>query len=242
MGCSPAPACTQALTEATSLWPNRSKASDGICASAQHHKNNPNSDHDLGNAFDLTHDPAHGVNCPALVSLLISRRDQRVKYIIHNRLIYNRTTGFVPKPYLPKPGMVYNPHTTHMHVSILSSARGDTSPWFGGASSMPAGEQQPPGTTDQPAPAPAADSSSWWGTFSAALGLTTDIALTEAERQLPAELQQMIAVYRKLSDGRSWVALATFLAGGLAVGAGVTLMVADSRAADVAVGVVKAVV
>lgn len=124
MACVPALACKTALAEATDLWPDRSRASDGICASPTHSAQNPTSDHELGNAFDLTHDPAHGVDCQVLSRLIVD--DPRIRYIIWNRQIYNPSISTSWRAYSGT-----NPHTKHMHVSILKTARNDASPWWG---------------------------------------------------------------------------------------------------------------
>lgn len=128
--CEPARACKYALAEATDRWPDRSKISDGICSSPIHRVQSPNSDHDEGNAFDLTHDPSHGVDCSALVGMLVGRRDPRVKYVIWNRTIWRS----YPKPGLPawtpEPYTGTNTHTRHCHVSIQTAARSSTAVWW----------------------------------------------------------------------------------------------------------------
>lgn len=131
MACYPAPACRAALSEALRKWPNRSVASDGICASPRHTQQNPNSDHEVGNAWDLTHDPANGCDAHLLVEQLVARHDKRIKYAI--------SQGRIARSY-NKPGIAAwtwskytgsNDHTKHAHVSIHADARNDTSPWFG---------------------------------------------------------------------------------------------------------------
>jgi len=77
------PACVQALRDATARWANRSRASDGIMGDARHQKKK--SDHNLGNAFDLTHDPKNGVDGAILSRLVL--KDKRVTYVIYNREI-----------------------------------------------------------------------------------------------------------------------------------------------------------
>lgn len=121
MGCTPAPACRAALDEATRLWPTRNRASDGICGDASHQARR--SDHNLGNAWDLTHDPAAGVDCNQLAEQMI--HDPRVTYVIWNRRIYNRSVASRWRTYTGS-----NPHTHHMHVSIGAASRGDVRPWF----------------------------------------------------------------------------------------------------------------
>lgn len=127
MGCVPAPACRKALEEASQLWPNRRKTSDGICSSPTHRKQSPNSDHDFGNAVDLSDDPANGCDAHRLADLLSKANDPRVKYIISNRRIWNPSRD---KPGVWRPYSGSNPHTLHIHVSIHSHARGSTAAWW----------------------------------------------------------------------------------------------------------------
>lgn len=118
---SPAPACRQAINDANRRWPRRRKESDGIMGDARHQKSK--SDHNLGNAFDLTHDPASG--CDGNVIAAAAIKDPRVKYVIWNRRIFNRQRGDTAfRPYTGS-----NPHTHHCHVSILAGSRADTRPW-----------------------------------------------------------------------------------------------------------------
>jgi hypothetical protein len=81
------------------------------------------SDHNDGNAFDLTHDPTHGVDCNQLSRLVIN--DTRVTYVIWNRQIFNRARA--SEGWRPYTGA--NPHDHHMHVSISASARTTLSAW-----------------------------------------------------------------------------------------------------------------
>ena len=123
-GATSAPACRAALTQATERFPNRSRISDGIMCDAAHPST---SDHCSGNAFDLTFDPQGGCDAHALVETLKQRRDPRVKYIISKRRIWNPTVAPDWRHYDGK-----NAHNHHAHVSILVSARDDTSPWWTG--------------------------------------------------------------------------------------------------------------
>lgn len=130
MACVPAPACKAALSQATALWPNRSRASDGICPSAAHTSANPSSDHERGNAVDLTHDPARGCDAHAWARAVVARRDPRVSYVISARQIANSISVAGKPPWTWRYYGGTNPHTTHAHVSIKSGARNDTSSWF----------------------------------------------------------------------------------------------------------------
>jgi len=116
----PSPACLRALADATLLSAKRERVSDGIMGDLQHQKRK--SDHNLGNAFDLTHDPANGIDCNVLVQLALL--DYRVEYVIWNKRIYNKSA--------PKKGWrAYKgaPHNHHMHVSIKATLRNIASPW-----------------------------------------------------------------------------------------------------------------
>ncbi|MBW7984927.1 peptidoglycan-binding domain-containing protein [Enterobacillus tribolii] len=116
---SPAPACKKALLDATQKWPNRNRAADGIMGDAAHQARR--SDHNEGNAFDLTHDPLNGVDCATLSRDVL--QDSRVKYVIYNRQI-NSLDGKGWRTYNGA-----NPHTKHMHVSIKNDKRSDVSAW-----------------------------------------------------------------------------------------------------------------
>jgi hypothetical protein len=118
---SPAPCCLKALRDATARWPSRNRASDGIMGDAAHQARK--SDHNDGNAYDLTNDPAHGVDCSTLSRQVIN--DARVTYVIWNRQIYNRARA--AEGWRAYNGT--NPHNHHMHVSIHATSRNDLSPW-----------------------------------------------------------------------------------------------------------------
>ncbi len=117
----PAECCKQALRDATTRWPQRNRASDGIMGDTAHQMRR--SDHNDGNAFDLTHDPQSGVDCNVLSRLVIS--DARMKYVIWKRQIFSKERA-------GEGWRVYsgtNPHTKHLHVSILANSRNILTPW-----------------------------------------------------------------------------------------------------------------
>ncbi|EOI5720488.1 glycoside hydrolase family 104 protein [Cronobacter dublinensis] len=116
---SPAPSVRKALQDATTRWPNRSKLSDGIMGDASHQKRK--SDHNEGNAFDITHDPVNGPDCNEWAQIVID--DPRVKYVIWNRRIYIVSEG------MWKEYSGTSPHDKHMHVSIYEKSRNDLAPW-----------------------------------------------------------------------------------------------------------------
>ena len=121
-----APAAQAILDQATALWPNRNRASDGTLGDQAHAARA--SDHNPGHnglvhAADLTHDPAHGVDCNTLAEHI--KNDPRVKYVIWNRRIWNPSISRTWRPYTGS-----NPHDHHMHVSVTDAGENDTTPWF----------------------------------------------------------------------------------------------------------------
>jgi hypothetical protein len=118
---SPSPACRRALADATARWPRRNKASDGIMGDARHQQRP--SDHNLGNAVDITHDPASG--CIGSVIAALAIRDPRVTYVIWNRRIYSLARA--AEGWRRYNGD--NPHTHHCHISIRATSRSDNRAW-----------------------------------------------------------------------------------------------------------------
>ena len=125
---SPAPACRQALADASARWPTRSRANDGIMGDARHQARK--SDHNLGNAVDVTHDPAAGCHGDVIAAHAIA--DSRVKYVIWNRRIHSRDSrGW--RRYTGSNG-----HTEHCHISIHAGDRADNRPWGWRSGAAPA--------------------------------------------------------------------------------------------------------
>jgi len=118
------PAAIAVLRQATALAPKRNKLSDGLLPSKAHIKANPNSDHNTGLAVDLTHDPKAGIDCAEIFEKL--KEDERVEYLIFNKKIWSRQKAKQGnRKYTGS-----NPHTKHIHISILPTSANDTSPWF----------------------------------------------------------------------------------------------------------------
>jgi hypothetical protein len=107
-------------------FPGRSRASDGIMGDPAHARRK--SDHNSGNAIDVTHDVAHGVDAGRIAEEF--RRQMsgapagRISYIIYNRRICGPKQAWAWRPYTGP-----NPHTGHVHISIVDSRRGETRPW-----------------------------------------------------------------------------------------------------------------
>jgi hypothetical protein len=140
---SPAPACRKALADATARWPSRDKSSDGIMGDARHQARK--SDHNLGNAVDITHDPGSG--CRGSLIAAHAVRDSRVKYVIFNRLI-NTRDGRGWRRYTGS-----NAHTHHCHISIRAAVRTDDSAWGWANAANDKNVVLPPDPATTPAPA-----------------------------------------------------------------------------------------
>ena len=139
MGCTPAPACVAVRRQASRLWPDRSQASDGICASPKHTAASPGSDHEphvvyngtaYATAVDLTDDKANGCDADAWAEWLRTSRDVRVKYVICNsRMFSSYPTSNCPA-WTWRNYSGANPHDKHTHLSIKPEALFDDAAWF----------------------------------------------------------------------------------------------------------------
>lgn len=120
-------------SEVNAFAPGRSKVSDGTIGDADHQTRK--SDHNpdaqgVVRALDVTHDPGHGADMIELAEHLRARRDPRLKYVIFNRRSFSPRTDFEWKKYTGK-----NPHTAHLHISVVADAIADeTSSWEFGSS------------------------------------------------------------------------------------------------------------
>jgi hypothetical protein len=117
-------ALTTFVSQLDAKFPDRSTASDGwiadqrhiqeAAAHPEHHpwdvtQHIPNADNVVC-AIDVTHDPAHGVDCHVLMEQLDASNDPRIYYLIFDRMIDNSNdtrTAYTG----------VNPHTKHMHIS-----------------------------------------------------------------------------------------------------------------------------
>jgi hypothetical protein len=116
----PALSCLKALQDATGHWPMRNTAKDGIIGDDAHQKRK--SDHNDGNAYDLTHDPVNGPDCDFLSKQVVN--DDRVTYVIWKGKIFNRERA--DEGWRTYTG---DPHDHHMHVSIRGAARDEVTKW-----------------------------------------------------------------------------------------------------------------
>ncbi|GAA0897651.1 peptidoglycan-binding domain-containing protein [Pseudonocardia zijingensis] len=116
--------------------PDRSTASDGGIGDEDHQ--NRSSDHNpwwslagqhYVTARDFTHDPGGGLDCHELADALRAGRDQRVKYVIWNERIMAGAGG--PAPWQWRDYNGPNPHTRHLHLSVVPDARAlSRIPWL----------------------------------------------------------------------------------------------------------------
>lgn len=118
-----APALLTLLRQINDQWPGRSKASDGTLPSAAHSAANPTSDHETGNALDITRDTSSGPDLEELAAVLLA--DPRTKYVIFDRRIAN--PSIEAGAWRAYSGA--SPHTHHLHLSVRDDGRDDPSPW-----------------------------------------------------------------------------------------------------------------
>jgi hypothetical protein len=116
------PHVTAFIAKVNKAYPARGRASDGTWGDKAHQARK--SDHNTGDAVDITHDPGSGADGDTIAAMAL--KDPNVKYVIWNRQIYNTS-----KPgWRPYTGS--NPHTKHVHVSFKRTtkrvAQGDPAP------------------------------------------------------------------------------------------------------------------
>lgn len=131
----PAKAISTFRDQCDQAAPKRSRLSDGTIGDAAHRSRS--SDHNawfpppaggIVTAYDLTHDQIDGIDCQVVTGQLVAVRDNRIKYLIWNRSILDSRPGFDPWRWKPYVGS--NPHTLHMHMSLLAGAGcDDPRPW-----------------------------------------------------------------------------------------------------------------
>lgn len=119
------------------LYPGRDKSSDGMIGDEKHQatrsEHNPDPD-GVVRAFDITHDPAHGLDARKLAEALLASRDPRIMYVISNAQIASATVN----PWQWRPYNGINAHRHHMHLSVGKPLADDPRPWNLGARGAPA--------------------------------------------------------------------------------------------------------
>lgn len=110
--------------------PHRSLISDGIIGDARHIAEGSASDHNpwwvnpttrdgVYRAFDITNDPTNFCDGHVISDALVVSRDPRIQYIIWNRQILDTRRQF--HPYVWEPYSGSDPHTSHVHLSVVDS-------------------------------------------------------------------------------------------------------------------------
>ncbi|WP_157778562.1 hypothetical protein [Massilia violaceinigra] len=109
-----APSLLRLRAELNRRWPRRDKRSDGAIGDERHCRgpsdHNPNRRNSV-NALDIDKD--------GIVPMIVVRalmRHPSTNYVIFNRTIWSRRYGFRPHRYTGA-----NPHTAHIHVSIMQT-------------------------------------------------------------------------------------------------------------------------
>lgn len=102
--------------EVDTLYPKRSKVSDGAKGDSAHAKRK--SDHNVNTqgvvcAIDITHDPKNGADMSVISNHLAKHPHPDLDCLIFNGMISTRKSKFKWKPYNGK-----NKHNHHMHVSV----------------------------------------------------------------------------------------------------------------------------
>ena len=96
--------------------PNRRKDYDGTIGDTSHaaraSRHNPNSQHVVC-AMDITHDPAHGMDTYALSDFLRTHPHKDLEYVISNKRIASRTSGWTSRKYTGS-----SPHSGHIHIAV----------------------------------------------------------------------------------------------------------------------------
>lgn len=142
-----APSLVRLRDEVNARWPNRDKTSDGWIGDARHATRR--SDHNpdangIVRAIDIDEDldgdtRDTGRDAWSLAETLRISRDPRIKYVIYEGQMFSSyASGGVPA-WTWRPYAGGNKHLSHIHVSILPTAKAaeDTSPWLPGPLAAP---------------------------------------------------------------------------------------------------------
>jgi hypothetical protein len=119
------------------LAPDRATGADGTICDTNHPTTSDHCPHnvpgvgpEMVSALDLTHDPAGGFDSFDFAETLRVHRDPRIKYVISNHRMFSSyaTSSYPAWTWRPYSGT--DPHTNHVHVSVLDAAISDTAtPW-----------------------------------------------------------------------------------------------------------------
>jgi hypothetical protein len=123
--------------QVNTLAPNRATGADGLVGDANHSTTSDHYPHDVPGvgsemvtALDLTHDPAGGFDSYWFAEILRQHRDPRIKYVISNRRLFSSYATSSRAAWTWGTYTGTDPHTNHVHISVLDAAISDTStPW-----------------------------------------------------------------------------------------------------------------
>jgi hypothetical protein len=155
MTCNPPPFALSVLSEASRISPRRRKSSDGICASAAHHQQNPGSDHEPSGPHSYAHAVDVSQSTPgapfwnakyglfdahaygfAIAQRMRSGEEKRVKYLVS--FLGGHDVIFDPAVSMAwRENGTGTEHASHLHVSFLPSAEQSTAPFFNGGFAEP---------------------------------------------------------------------------------------------------------
>jgi hypothetical protein len=138
MACTCSPALVALDREVDTLWPDRDHRSDGCCGDPAHaarvSDHNPDG-RGYAHALDIDADLRRGPTTFDVELVLLhlygataADADPRVKNLILRRRIFYPHAGVRPRGVYPYDGP--NPHDTHLHVSIFTTATFDTRRWL----------------------------------------------------------------------------------------------------------------
>ncbi|WP_328465548.1 hypothetical protein OHA21_43875 [Actinoplanes sp. NBC_00393] len=127
------PSLVRLRTDFNTLFPGRGRGSDGWIGDPAHQARD--SDHNpdergLVHAIDVDADLGPGVDMRDFVEFVVARcrsgKEKRLTYVIHNRIIWSASYGWVGRRYTGD-----NPHTAHAHFSASSNParENNTSSW-----------------------------------------------------------------------------------------------------------------
>jgi hypothetical protein len=123
-----------AVNQLNQLAPHRSKISDGSIGDTTHSSresdHNPD-EYDIVRARDYTHDPINGADMNKFAYALMT--DERTKYVIWDDEFYDRdSTGRIRvRPYIEVNPIRQNLHKHHLHHSVVSDRRADSTALWG---------------------------------------------------------------------------------------------------------------
>lgn len=133
-GWRPADSLLRLFDQLNAMYPDRDHASDGTigdpahCPGPSDHcpKSIPGLGDNVVTAGDYDHDPTSGADMERIAEALRKSRDKRIAYVIFNRHIFSATV----QPWVWRPYTGTNPHTSHLHLSVVHNALADdTTPW-----------------------------------------------------------------------------------------------------------------